>query len=187
MDIKYNISKFKNSKIEEAKDSVSIEEPLEMRLKYKIDDKWQTQNLSITMRTPGNDEDLVRGFLYNERIIENINQIENIEMQGDDVGDYNLKNIIEATINNIPVVIARSGWSGEVGYEIYLMDGEKGNKLWEIIMQAGAEFNIAPAAPSQISRIESGMLSYGNDMTLDENPFDLNMEKFVNLQKKLDS
>ena len=92
----------------------------------------------------------------------------------------------ETTINNIPVVIARSGWSGEVGYEIYLMDGEKGNKLWEIIMQAGAEFNIAPAAPSQISRIESGMLSYGNDMTLDENPFDLSMEKFVNLQKKAD-
>ena len=101
MDIKYDISKFKNSKIEEAKDSVSIEEPLEMRLKYKIDDKWQTQNLSITMRTPGNDEDLVMGFLYNERIIENINQIENIEKQGDDVGDYNLKNIIQATINNI--------------------------------------------------------------------------------------
>ena len=101
MDIKYDISKFKNSKIEEAKDSVSIEEPLEMKLKYKIDDKWQTQNLSITMRTPGNDEDLVRGFLYNERIIENINQIENIEKQGDDVGDYNLKNTIQATINNI--------------------------------------------------------------------------------------
>lgn len=101
MDIKYDISKFKNSKIEETKDSVSIEEPLEMRLKYKIDDKWQTQNLSITMRTPGNDEDLVRGFLYNERIIENINQIENIEKLGDDVGDYNLKNIIQATINNI--------------------------------------------------------------------------------------
>ena len=101
MDIKYDISKFKNSKIEETKDSVSIEEPLEMRLKYKINDKWQTQNLSITMRTPGNDEDLVRGFLYNERIIENINQIENIEKQGDDVGDYNLKNIIQATINNI--------------------------------------------------------------------------------------
>ena len=101
MDIKYDISKFKNSKIEETKDSISIEEPLEMRLKYKIDDKWQTQNLSITMRTPGNDEDLVRGFLYNERIIENINQIENIEKQGDDVGDYNLKNIIQATINNI--------------------------------------------------------------------------------------
>ena len=101
MNIKYNISKFKNLKIEETKDSVSIEEPLEMRLKYKIDNKWKTQNLSITMRTPGNDEDLIRGFLYNERIIEDVNQIENIEKQGDDVGDYNLQNIIQATINNI--------------------------------------------------------------------------------------
>ena len=101
MDIKYNISKFKNSKVEKTKDSVSIEEPLEMRLKYKVDDKWQSQNISITMRTPGNDEDLIRGFLYNERIIENIDQIELIEKLGNDVGDYNLKNIIEATINSI--------------------------------------------------------------------------------------
>ena len=101
MNIKYNISKFKNHKIEKTKDSVSIEEPLEMRLKYKIDNQWKTQNLSITMRTPGNDEDLIRGFLYNERIVEDINQIENIEKQGDDVGDYNLQNIIQATINNI--------------------------------------------------------------------------------------
>jgi len=99
MDIKYNISKLKNSKIEELKDSVSVEEPLEMRLKYKKNNKWKIQNISITMRTPGNDEDLLRGFLYNERIIENMNQIDSIEQQGDVSGDYNLQNIIEATIN----------------------------------------------------------------------------------------
>ena len=101
MDIKYKVSKFKNSKLEEVKDSVSIEEPLEMRLKYKKDDKWEIQNISITMRTPGNDEDLIRGFLYNERIIENMNEIESIKNQGDNAGDYNLQNIIEATINKI--------------------------------------------------------------------------------------
>ena len=101
MDIKYNVSKYKDSKIQEVKDSVSIEEPLEMRLKFKKNDKWETQNISITMRTPGNDEDLIRGFLFNERIIENLNQIETTEQKGDDVGDYNLKNTIEATINNI--------------------------------------------------------------------------------------
>ena len=101
MDIKYNVSKYKDSKIQELKDSVSIEEPLEMRLKFKKNGKWETQNISITMRTPGNDEDLIRGFLYNERIIENLNQIESTEKKGDDVGDYNLKNTIEATINNI--------------------------------------------------------------------------------------
>jgi len=101
MDIKYNVSKFKNSKLEEVKDSVSVEEPLEMRLKYKKDDKWEIQNISITMRTPGNDEDLIRGFLYNERIIENMNEIVSVENQEDGVGDYNLQNIIEATINKI--------------------------------------------------------------------------------------
>ena len=99
MDIKYNISKLKDSKIEELKDSVSVEEPLEMRLKYKANNKWLIQNISITMRTPGNDDDLLRGFLYNEGIIENMNEIDSIKHQGDISGDYNLKNIIEATIN----------------------------------------------------------------------------------------
>ena len=99
MDIKYKISKLINSKIEELKDSVSVEEPLEMRLKYKTNNKWEVQNISITMRSPGNDEDLLRGFLYNERIIENMNEIDSIEHQGDISGDYNLQNIIEATIN----------------------------------------------------------------------------------------
>ena len=99
MDIKYNISKIKSSKEEVIKDSVSVEEPLEMRLKYKKDGKLETQNISITMRTPGNDEDLIRGFLFNERIIENMNEIDSVRHIGDPVGDYNLHNTIEATIN----------------------------------------------------------------------------------------
>jgi len=101
MDIKYNVSKLKNSKLEEIKDSVSVEEPLEMRLKFKKNSKWEVQNISITMRTPGNDEDLIKGFLYNERIIENIDDIDSIEFRGDVSGDYNLQNIIEATISKI--------------------------------------------------------------------------------------
>ena len=100
MDIKYNVSKVKTSKVEEVKDSISVEEPLEMRIKFKNNGSWETQNISITMRTPGNDEDLIRGFLFNERIVENLNNITSIEKKGDDVGDYNLKNIIEATIND---------------------------------------------------------------------------------------
>jgi len=99
MDIKYNVSKIKSSKEEVIKDSVSVEEPLEMRLKYKKDGKLETQNISITMRTPGNDEDLIRGFLLNERIIENMNEIDSVQHIGDPVGDYNLHNTIEATIN----------------------------------------------------------------------------------------
>jgi FdhD protein len=100
MDIKYNITKLKGSIKEEVQDHVSVEEPLEMSLKFKKGDKWNIENISITMRTPGNDEDLVSGFLYNERIVENINEIEKVEKKGETVGDYNLQNKIEATINN---------------------------------------------------------------------------------------
>ena len=101
MDIKYNITKLKGSNRQEVQDSISVEEPLEMSLKFKIKDKWNAENISITMRTPGNDEDLISGFLYNERIIENINEIEKVEKKGEIVGDYNLQNKIEATINDI--------------------------------------------------------------------------------------
>jgi len=100
MDIKYNITKLKGSIKEDVQDHISVEEPLEMSLKFKKGDKWNIENISITMRTPGNDEDLVSGFLYNERIIENINEIEKIEKKGETVGDYNLQNKIETTINN---------------------------------------------------------------------------------------
>jgi len=101
MDIKYNVTKLRENKTDEIKDHVSVEEPLEMNLRFKQNSNWRTENLSITMRTPGNDEDLVTGFLFNERIIEHVNQIIKIEKQGDHVGDYNIQNKIEATIDNI--------------------------------------------------------------------------------------
>tara|TARA_B100001123_G_scaffold316852_1_gene354851 strand:+ start:385 stop:1227 length:843 start_codon:yes stop_codon:yes gene_type:complete len=100
MDIKYDIIKSTKSKKEKVKDQISVEEPLEMSLKYKKSDDWIVENISITMRTPGNDEDLISGFLFNEKIIENINEIEKIEKKGETVGDYNLQNKIVATINN---------------------------------------------------------------------------------------
>ena len=101
MDIKYNVTKLSENKTDEIKDHISVEEPLEINLRFKQNSNWHTENLSITMRTPGNDEDLVTGFLFNERIIEDVNQIIKIEKQGDRVGDYNIQNIIEATIDNI--------------------------------------------------------------------------------------
>ena len=101
MDIKYNVTKLRENKAEQVKEHVSVEEPLEMNLRFKQNSNWHTENLSITMRTPGNDEDLVTGFLFNERIIEDVNQIIKIEKQGDKVGDYNIQNKIEATIDNI--------------------------------------------------------------------------------------
>ena len=100
MNIKYDVIKLKNSSIEEIKDFVSIEEPVEMNLKYKLNGKLITEHLSITMRTPGHDEDLIAGFLFNERIVESFSEIENIEKIGEKVGDFNIQNKIVATINN---------------------------------------------------------------------------------------
>jgi len=100
MDIKYKVLKLKDNASQEVKDSVSIEEPLEIKLKFKSKDNWKSENLSITMRTPGNDEDLIAGFLFNERIIENVENITKIEKLGENVGDYNIQNKIEATIND---------------------------------------------------------------------------------------
>ncbi|KRO64940.1 MAG: formate dehydrogenase family accessory protein FdhD [Pelagibacteraceae bacterium BACL5 MAG-120820-bin39] len=100
MNSKYKVAKFKSNKIENVDDLISIEEPLEISIRYKDQDNWVNQILSITMRTPGDDEDLVRGFLYNEQIIEDINHIDTIESFGDKVGQYNIQNKILATLNN---------------------------------------------------------------------------------------
>ena len=100
MDAKYNISKFDNNNLSEIKDFISIEEPLQMDLKFKKGNDWSINNISITMRTPGNDEDLISGFLFNEKIIDNIFDIKKIEKIGDPVGDFNIQNTIQATIKN---------------------------------------------------------------------------------------
>ena len=69
MNSKYKLIQFKKNKFEEIDDLISIEEPLEISIKYKDQNEWVTRSLSITMRTPGHDEDLVKGFLFNEQII----------------------------------------------------------------------------------------------------------------------
>ncbi len=99
MDIKYNITKYKDNNVEEIKDLISVEEPLEMNLQFQKNGKWINENISITMRTPGHDEDLLAGFLFNERIVEDISEIDTIEKAGDKVGDYNIQNKIIAKIN----------------------------------------------------------------------------------------
>jgi FdhD protein len=97
----YEIFKYKSKKLSKINDAVSIEEPLEMKLKFKKNNKWVIENISITMRTPGNDEDLIAGFLFNERIIENFNNIKEIKKDANKVGKYKLKNKITATISKI--------------------------------------------------------------------------------------
>ena len=100
MNSKYKISKYKNNKLDNIEDYISIEEPLEINLKYKDGKDWKKENLSITMRTPGDDENLSVGFLYNEQIITDINWIEKIESYGENNGQYDFKNKILITLNN---------------------------------------------------------------------------------------
>ena len=100
MNSKYKVLKFNSKKFESIDDLISIEEPLEISLKYKDENNWITQNLSITMRTPGDDENLVRGFLFNEQIVQDIKDIDSIESYGKKVGQYNIQNKILVTLNN---------------------------------------------------------------------------------------
>ena len=100
MNSNYKVTKFRSNESKEVNDQISIEEPLEIILKYKDKENWIENTISITMRTPGDDKDLVTGFLFNERIIEKINQIESIKISGEPVGQYKLQNKIIITINN---------------------------------------------------------------------------------------
>jgi len=100
MNSNYKVLKFSSDNSKEVNDQISIEEPLQIILKYKNKASWTENTISITMRTPGDDEDLVRGFLFNERVIEKIEYIENIKLSGEQVGQYKIKNKIIVTINN---------------------------------------------------------------------------------------
>ena len=100
MNSKYKILKYKSDKANKIEDLISIEEPLEISIKFKNHGIWTKNIISITMRTPGNDEDLVRGFLFNEKIIEKNEFIEKIESVGEKVGEYKIKNKIIVTLNN---------------------------------------------------------------------------------------
>ena len=94
--------------------------------------------------------------------------------------------LIQTKLDGIPVVITRTGWTAEVGYEIYLQDGSRGNELWDRVMTAGKPFNIRPIAPSEIRRIEAGILNYSSDIMLDNNPYEVGLGWTVDLDKKAD-
>lgn len=93
---------------------------------------------------------------------------------------------LETELDNIPVIVTRTGWSAEVGYEIYLRDGRYGNELWERVMEAGRPHNIAPTGPSDIRRIEAGILNWGADITLDNNPYEVGLGWLVDQDKEAD-
>ena len=100
MSSEYKVFKFKSNNLDSFDDHISIEEPLEIIIKYKDKEIWVEKTISVTMRTPGDDEDLVRGFLFNEKVVEKIDYIEKIETSGQTSEQYGLKNKITVTINN---------------------------------------------------------------------------------------
>ena len=103
--------------------------------------------------------------------------------QHDDLRFYRAR---ETSLDGIPLVIGRTGWSGEISYELYLRDGKLGNKLWSIVKEAGQEFNIAPAAPNCIRSIEGGLLSYVSDITRDDCPFTIGLARLVDVDQDVD-
>ncbi|PRZ46349.1 glycine cleavage T C-terminal barrel domain-containing protein [Tritonibacter scottomollicae] len=105
---------------------------------------------------------------------------------GDDIMDLRYYWLREVELNGIPLVVSRTGWSSELGYEIYLRDGSKGDLLWETIMAAGLEFGLKPGHTSSIRRIEGGMLSYHADADMGTNPFELGFDRLVNLDMEAD-
>ena len=89
-------------------------------------------------------------------------------------------------LNGIDLIISRTGWSSEFGYEIFLLNFEDGDELYETLMQSGKGLGLHPGHTSTIRRIEGAMLSYHSDMDINTNPFELGMDKFIDLDKGFD-
>jgi len=85
----------------------------------------------------------------------------------------------EAKIAGAAVVITRTGWTSEVGYEVYLTDTSKGTEVYEALMEAGQEFNVKPTGPSDIRRIEGAIFNWGADMTYENNPIEMGLDRLV--------
>ena len=109
-----------------------------------------------------------------------------VKLFGDGIRDLKYYWLREYNLDGIPLIVSRTGWSSELGYEIYLRDGSKGNELYEKIMSAGKEHGIQPGHTSSIRRIEGGMLSYHADADIYTNPFELGLDRLVNLESDLD-
>jgi glycine cleavage system aminomethyltransferase T len=108
-------------------------------------------------------------------------------MFGEEVLSLRYYYCVETDVDGIPVVVSRTGWTGEVGYEIYLRDSGRGDDLWERVMAAGRPHDIRPIAPCEARRIEAGIFNYRSDMTIENNPFEVTgLERLVDLEKDQD-
>ena len=103
------------------------------------------------------------------------------DLFGDSIADLRYYWLEERELDGIPLIVSRTGWSSELGYELYLRDGSRGNELWDKIMAAGAAHGLVAGHTSTIRRIEGGMLSYHADMDSNTNPFELGLDRLVDL------
>jgi aminomethyltransferase len=108
------------------------------------------------------------------------------DLFGESIMDLRYYWLREVELDGIPLIVSRTGWSSELGYELYLRDGTRGDELWEKIMAAGRPHGLAPGHTSTIRRIEGGMLSYHADMDIDTNPYELGMDRLVNPDMEAD-
>jgi glycine cleavage system aminomethyltransferase T len=104
-----------------------------------------------------------------------------VKLLGEDILQLRYYFWTEAKIGGVPVVVTRTGWTSEVGYEVYTTDTSRGNDVFEAIMEAGAEFGIKPTGPSDIRRIEGAIFNWGADMTYENNAYELGLERLVDL------
>lgn len=108
------------------------------------------------------------------------------DLFGEHVREIKLFRFIETDLDGIPLVLCRSGWSKQGGFELFLQDGSRGNELWDKVVAAGEKYDIGPGAPNHIERVESGLLSYGGDHTPDSNPFEVGMGRYVDTDTDVD-
>ena len=106
-----------------------------------------------------------------------------IKVFGDWINDLSFYRFKEINHEGIPMVIARMGYSKELCYELFLQDHSKGDELWEILWQAGQEFNISPGSPNIILRLEGGILSYLADINRTNNPYEVGLDRMVDLDQ----
>lgn len=100
---------------------------------------------------------------------------------GEWIRDVRFFRFREVEFNGTTLVIARSGWSKQGGFEIYLQDSRQGHALWDHVFAAGKNLNVRAGCPNLIERIEGGLLSYGNEMTVDNNPLECGLDAFCDL------